>query len=206
MDGSAVPQFMISCYGCKVAFDAVEATFCSCLTRSRTLVCPNCLRCFCTAPTPFIRSFWATAPQVIWLRREELRREQATASTHEGRAVILVVDDDVDVQAVALRVLSSFGYDVVLASTGVEALERAKSLRPSLVLTDALLPGLDGRELCRQLKNDPETAAVPVIIMTAVYKAGRYRTEAMRDFRADDLLAKPLNVADLRQTLSRFLE
>lgn len=206
MASSPAERFLISCYSCKVAFDALESTFCSCITKTRSLVCPNCLHCFCSAPAAFIRSFWTTAPVALWQRREELRSENAVpVESSAATAVILVVDDDPDIQAVAMHVLSSFGYQVALASDGVEALERARHLRPSLILTDALLPRLDGRELCRQLKSDPETARVPVVIMTAVYKAGRYRAEAMRDFGADDFVLKPLDVSELRETVARFL-
>ena len=201
--------FPINCYSCKVSFDAVEATFCSCITKSRTLLCPNCLKCFCNAPASYSQSFWATAPDSVWARRAEFRRRPESASTGDdnffGRPVILVIDDDRDVQTIALQVLSSFGYDVALASDGMEGLLRARNLHPDLILTDALLPRLDGRELCLKLKGDPETAGVPIVVMSAVYTAGRYRTEAMRDFAADDFVVKPLDVNDLRETLSRFI-
>lgn len=207
MRSASAQEFSISCYNCKASFDAGQSTFCSCITRTRTLVCPNCLHCFCAAPASYIRGFWADAPDDIWQRRDASRA--AAPSTEgevdAGRPLVLIVDDDRDVQMVAMHAVSSLGYEVASASDGEEALAQVRKRKPDLILTDALLPRLDGRELCRMLKNDPETSSITVVIMSAVYKAGRYRSEALRDFRADEFVVKPLEVSVLRETLSRFL-
>jgi CheY-like chemotaxis protein len=106
---------------------------------------------------------------------------------------------------VATRVVESHGYSVVLATNGEEGLELARRYQPDLVLTDALMPKLDGREMSRRLKEDPETASVKVVVMTALYTSAKYKTEGTRVFRVDDYLAKPLAVDDLRALLAKHL-
>jgi CheY-like chemotaxis protein len=77
--------------------------------------------------------------------------------------------------------------------------------QPDLVLTDAFMPRVDGREMCGRLKSNPATSGLKVIIMTALYTAARYRSEAFRDFHADDYLSKPLEFKDLRAVLQKHL-
>ena len=89
------------------------------------------------------------------------------------------------------------GYGLIVARNGTDGLALARSHRPDLVLTDALMPGLDGREMCRQLKTDAETRAIKVVVMTALYTAPRYQTEGIRHFQADQYVAKPLDVDQL---------
>jgi CheY-like chemotaxis protein len=67
------------------------------------------------------------------------------------------------------------------------------------------MPRLDGREMCLRLKNNPFTSKLKVVIMTAVYTAARYRSEAFREFHADDYLSKPLDFRELRGVLARHL-
>jgi YesN/AraC family two-component response regulator len=74
--------------------------------------------------------------------------------------------------------------------------------RPDIVLTDALMPKIDGRQLCRLIKTSD--ASIKVVIMTALYKSSRYRTEAMNTFHADEYLAKPIDFAHLRQVLGNL--
>jgi CheY-like chemotaxis protein len=73
------------------------------------------------------------------------------------------------------------------------------------VLTDALMPKLDGREMARQLKQDPETAKIKVVLMTALYKGIKYEHEARKAYRVDDYVTKPLDVEQLRAVLQKHL-
>lgn len=77
---------------------------------------------------------------------------------------------------------------------------------PDLVVSDAMMPGLDGRELSRQLKSKPETSGVKVIVMTSLYKGERYKAEAIRAFGVDDYLAKPVDPATLLAAAERQLD
>ncbi|TAK15422.1 MAG: response regulator [Acidobacteria bacterium] len=80
---------------------------------------------------------------------------------------VVLAEDDPDIQLVARLSLKRAGFQVVLATNGREALERVTSEMPDVALLDWMMPELDGVEVCRRLKADPATAAVPVIFLTA---------------------------------------
>ena len=121
------------------------------------------------------------------------------------RPLVLVVDDEKDIQRIASRVLSGLGYGVIVAKDGPEGLELAKAYRPEMILADALMPKMDGREMCRRVKEDPALAGIKVVVMTSVYNHPKYRTEGLRVFQADDYLNKPLDLAQLNALLQKHL-
>ena len=82
-------------------------------------------------------------------------------------ARILVVDDEIDIVRMVAKVLGPRGHQVEAGRDGVEAVLRIRRAPPDLVLVDAGLPGVDGVEVCRRLKADPETRSVPVVLLTA---------------------------------------
>lgn len=85
-----------------------------------------------------------------------------------GMSTILIVDDTPANLGVVVESLESRGYRVVVAQDGGEALQRAGFVKPDLVLLDVMMPGIDGLEVCRRLKNNEDTADIPVIFMTAL--------------------------------------
>jgi len=115
------------------------------------------------------------------------------------------VDDEAVIQRVATRAIESLGYGVLVATNGEQGLELARRHKPELVLTDALMPKLDGREMARQLKQDPETAKIKIVLMTALYKGIKYEQEARRAYRVDEYVTKPLDLAQLRAVLLKHL-
>ena len=120
--------------------------------------------------------------------------------------LILIVDDDRSVHAIAGKMLERYDLTVLHAFDGAEGLRIARDMRPELIITDALLPRLDGRELSRAIKLDPELRSTKVVVMTGLYKGARYRHEAMADFLADDYIVKPLRIDKLREILSARLK
>ena len=80
---------------------------------------------------------------------------------------ILVVDDEQDILELISHTLNKEGYEVHVAANGQQAVEKAKKIKPSLILMDVMMPVMDGMEACRQLKEDPETATLPIIFLTA---------------------------------------
>ena len=201
----------VACYNCRAVFDAVEASWCNCIVARRTFTCPSCLKCFCKAPKTYKQGFWENAPQVLWDRvaaehnlgfEAPALPEDAASAT---RPFVLIVDDEPDVQRLAVSAVQSLGYGVGLARDGEEGLALARRLRPDLVLSDAMMPKLDGREMCRRIKDDPDLPGVKVIIMTSLYTAPHYKYEAYREFRADGFLTKPLDFADLQKALREYL-
>jgi signal transduction histidine kinase len=112
---------------------------------------------------------------------------------------VLVVEDNADLRSY-LRSLLEPRFAVELAVDGLDGLERARGAPPSLVLTDVMMPKLDGFALCERLKFDPLTAAVPVIMLTARAELG----EKLRglELGADDYVLKPFNPKELLARVS----
>src|SRR6188474_2259542 len=79
---------------------------------------------------------------------------------------ILVADDSAVVAAMLSNILKRDGYTTVRAADGIEAVQRAYSERPDLILLDIFMPRMNGYQVCRLLKNDPAVAAIPVVILT----------------------------------------
>ena len=115
---------------------------------------------------------------------------------------VLIVDDDEEIRVMAEFILHEMGYRTLTASRSNEALEIVNREKPDVVLTDALMPGGDGRELCRMIKE--QHPDVKVVIMTSLYTSPRYASEAHRLFHADGYLAKPIYYDRLRTVLRRL--
>jgi CheY-like chemotaxis protein len=113
-------------------------------------------------------------------------------------ATVLVVDDEKPIREAIAIFLELDGYRVMVATNGAQALDVIAEERPDLILCDVMMPVLDGRELCRRLKGDEATQAIPIILMSA---AGR---GAAGDVGADDYVDKPLNLADLPDMINRW--
>jgi class 3 adenylate cyclase len=109
-------------------------------------------------------------------------------------AVILVVDDLAQNVRLLEAVLAPRGYEVVAASSGREALERLRSDPVDLVLLDIVMPEMDGYEVCRQVRADPATRYLPVVMITA---SGEQEKVAAIEAGADDFVSKPFDHAEL---------
>ncbi len=79
---------------------------------------------------------------------------------------ILVVDDEPDIVYIVERLLRKHGFDVASAYGGKEALEKVKQEKPDLILLDIMMPDLDGWEVAKKLREDPETRAIPIVILS----------------------------------------
>lgn len=207
---STEETYSVACSTCQATFDALQSTWCSCLVSERTLVCPHCLQCFCKAPASYKSRFWSNAPKALWDRKFQEHHEQFTPPANPDpetvtRPLVLVVDDELDIQRVATRVVEGLGYGLVLARDGEEGLELARRYRPQLVLTDALMPRLDGREMGRRIKADADMGHAKVVVMTALYTNTKYRNEGFKTYKVDDYLAKPLAFEELRALLQKHL-
>ena len=103
---------------------------------------------------------------------------------------ILVVDDEQDILELIRHTLNKEGYEVHVAANGQQAVEKAKKIKPSLILMDVMMPVMDGMEACRQLKEDPETATLPIIFLTA--RSEEFAELAGFEAGADDYISKPI--------------
>jgi two-component system phosphate regulon response regulator PhoB len=116
------------------------------------------------------------------------------------RPILVVEDDDALRTLLAMVVQDELGARVVEARNGREALERMRQARPALVLLDLRMPMLDGVELCRRVKSDPETRGIPVLAISAGARADQ---EIAAD--CDDFLFTPFDYDDLVGKLRRCL-
>jgi len=108
---------------------------------------------------------------------------------------ILVVDD-VDKNAKLLAdILAANGYAVTVACSGSEALEQVKLAQPDLILLDVVMPGMSGYEVCRKIREDPQTTLLPVVMVTAL-DASQERIKGI-EAGADDFITKPINRPEL---------
>ncbi len=110
-------------------------------------------------------------------------------------ARLLVVEDEVDLQEVLAYNLRRAGHEVLAALRGQEGLRLAREKRPALVLLDLMLPDLPGTEVCRALKADPATWAIPVVILTA--RGDEPDRVIGFELGADDYVVKPFSVREL---------
>lgn len=104
---------------------------------------------------------------------------------------ILVVDDEEDLLELVRFNLAKEGYRVICAATGEEALELVREERPDMILLDLMLPGIDGWDVCRELKSDAKTARIPIIMITA--RSEDVDVVTSLELGADDYLSKPFS-------------
>ncbi|RJP22618.1 MAG: response regulator [Candidatus Omnitrophota bacterium] len=122
-----------------------------------------------------------------------------------GHEMILVVEDETDIRELVEYNLIKNGFRVTCTATGEESLVNARTLLPDLILLDIMLPRLDGLEVCRTLKNDPQTADIPIVMLTA--KGEESDIVRGLEFGADDYITKPFSpkvlVARVKTVLRR---
>ncbi len=116
---------------------------------------------------------------------------------------ILAVDDNHDAIMILSAVLKRAGYRVITAVDGAQAIERAKEQRPELILLDLMMPKMDGFEVCRVLKNDPEMKNTPIFMFTA--RSDLYSQKEGLALGACEFLKKPLHPRDLIQKIKEHL-
>ncbi len=108
---------------------------------------------------------------------------------------VLVVDDDPVIQSLLRVNFEMEGYEVIIASDGVEGLERVGTDSPHIVVCDIMMPNMDGLTVARQLKANPATAHIPILLLSA--KAQEADVRAGRDAGADDYVTKPFDPLSL---------
>ncbi len=152
--------YLITCFHCQHKFDANDAPWCMCITSDPTVICPACQKCFCRSTLEYRHGIWGSAPETFWDRKRT--HEEASNSLplnpilqETKRPLVLIVDDETSVLKIASRLIRGLGYSVIVGQNGEEGFYLAKHYLPDLVISDALMPKLDGREMCNMLKRDP---------------------------------------------------
>jgi len=108
---------------------------------------------------------------------------------------ILLADDSVTIQKVITLTFASEDFDLTVVDNGEEAIERARYLKPDLVMSDVAMPGKDGYRVCEAIKNDPETAWIPVLLLAGTFEP--LNEEEASRVKADDHIVKPFESQEL---------
>jgi DNA-binding response OmpR family regulator len=118
-----------------------------------------------------------------------------------AKKILIVDDDEAIVDAISL-ILDDLGYKTSYVSKGSEVYDKVESFKPDLILLDVLMSGKDGREICGNLKSNPETKNIPVVMVSAHPSAKKSATE----IGADGFLAKPFQVEDLTKIIKAHIK
>lgn len=117
---------------------------------------------------------------------------------------VLVCDDEPSFVRLLEVNLKRAGFDVVTASDGEEALDRAREDKPTLLLVDILMPKMDGVELVRRFKADEQLSDLPIIVLTADILEGDH--ERVCEAGADEVLSKPVALPTLMEKVRKFVD
>jgi CheY-like chemotaxis protein/Tfp pilus assembly protein PilZ len=115
---------------------------------------------------------------------------------------ILVAEDEVSVLGFLVKVLTKHGYQVQTATRGDDAIAMIRKHHPKLVLLDVLMPGIDGRDICKRMRADADMADIPVILMSALDAANLHALAA--ETGASDYMTKPVSMADLLTMVGKY--
>jgi len=119
-------------------------------------------------------------------------------------ARILVIDDDLDLLEMTRMMLQRGGHEAILTGDGMDGIAKAQQLHPDLAIVDVMMPGMNGYQVVRKLREDPTTADIAILILTA--RAQSVDRDAALAARADAYMAKPVSPAELLQTVTDLLE
>lgn len=122
---------------------------------------------------------------------------------------ILLIDDDPDFVEAVKVIIENGGYDVRIAYDGAEGLEAVAQEKPDLIILDVMMPVMNGHEACAKLKADPETAKIPIILLTAVadrVTTSTYTHRDMLESEAEDYMPKPVEPSELLNLVEQWLK
>jgi CheY-like chemotaxis protein len=114
------------------------------------------------------------------------------------RPVVVVADDEPHIRELLAAIVADAGAEAVLAADGEQALRAVRERPPALVLSDVMMPRLRGDELCRRLKADPATAALPVVLLSAVLPF------EPTGVGADRFVSKPFDMDEIEELVRRY--
>ena len=117
---------------------------------------------------------------------------------------ILLVEDDSELSNVLSRFLQNNGYQVDAALDGLEAVEKLRSSKPDLIITDLSVPKVSGWELCKASKQDPATSRIPILVITGT-RRGALEELMSLECGADEYIVKPFALDELLRTIQRWL-
>jgi len=123
-----------------------------------------------------------------------------------GNKKILIVDDEPELSSLVKTRLEYHGYQVSLWNSGKDALKKVQEVKPDLIILDIMLPDKNGYDICYELKNNSDTASIPVILFTAKEEWKGDMGEVGQFVKADDYISKPFMSEALLEKIKRLLK
>lgn len=133
-------------------------------------------------------------------KQASARRAASEPSLPLGPPMVLIVDDDPVTTRILEEMITARGFDVRVAGNGAEAVDQARLYRPAIITMDLAMPEVDGGQVSKILKGDPETKDIPIILLSATINEERFA-----DIQADSFLKKPVDEGTLVETIERIL-
>ncbi|MFC1850652.1 response regulator transcription factor [candidate division CSSED10-310 bacterium] len=200
-------SYLITCWNCMGDYDFESVGWCSCTNKGPTKVCPFCYKCFCDLSQERQNEIWEMAPPEYLTERDSLLTNRKAKKKSAQEQIfdmfelpketykVLVVEDDLSLQQFLKKLLESYFLIPICVSDGKAALQKIKDTKIHLVLLDLMIPGLNGFQVCRHLKDDVQTKDLPVIIVTARGNV----IDKVKGFvlGVDDYLTKPFQGTEL---------
>jgi excisionase family DNA binding protein len=139
------------------------------------------------------------------LRRQGIPIPNAADEETDMRRILVIDDDRLIVETIVASLEEEpHNYEILSASDGFEAGLQVKQFKPDLLILDIMMPDVDGHEVCRQVKQDPETSHTKIIVLSAYLDEENY--EKMKQCGADACFSKPLPLRSLKKEIARMLE
>lgn len=127
----------------------------------------------------------------------------------ESRPKILVIDDDPDMVDMLRMALEKASYEVIAAYDGREGVEKARTEKPDAIVLDIMMPEKDGFVACQEMKNEAETADIPILVLSAVgshFGHTHYAPSMGFELEAEDYIDKPVDPNELVKRVAKLLE
>ncbi len=118
---------------------------------------------------------------------------------------IMIVDDEETLRTVVKKILERGGYDIIEAVDGMDCLEKLKEVKPDLILLDVMMPEMNGWEVCKKIKENPDTKDI-IVAMLTVKSEDEHKVKSLDEALADWHIAKPVRRQKLLQTVNWLFE
>jgi DNA-binding response OmpR family regulator len=135
----------------------------------------------------------------------ELPPSDASDAREAGKKSVLVVDDDLDIRKMVVRLLRSKNLEVLEADRGLLALRMVKDHNPSLIVLDAMLPEVHGFDIAKRIKNSKRYGRIPIVMISAVYRGWRFAEDLKQSVGVDRYLEKPFRIEELLRAVDECL-
>ena len=122
----------------------------------------------------------------------------------DQKPIVLIADDSETFTIYLSTILNRMHFKVITAHNGTRALELARQIKPDLILLDIDMPGMNGKEVLKSVKGDPEISAIPVIMLTV--KGDDENIDECNKLKCDSFLCKPVEPLKLVETLKPFVD